>query len=136
VTSSVTSGIATRLAAKPTTETCWKNSIDSGASPSVAIHCARRPACAARQTRRPGDGDCGAAERGASPAASSSATAPKLSQKPGCSRAQGSSSVTATAATSITAGQRQTRPALRSSTAQASISSVRWAGTPKPASSA
>jgi hypothetical protein len=43
VITSVTSGIATRLARKPTSETCWKKTSVSGVRPSVAITCVRRP---------------------------------------------------------------------------------------------
>ena len=44
--------------------------------------------------------------------------------------------VTTTAAASSTSAQGQCQPALRSSTVTASISTVRWAGTPQPANKA
>ncbi len=43
VTTSVISGIATRLATKPTSEICWKKSSVSGARPKVATSCVRTP---------------------------------------------------------------------------------------------
>ena len=134
--SSVTSGIATRLAAKPTSDTCWKKTIDSGARPMVATACVRRPArrdCPAR-ARQPG----GAAARSACAGsdATSKPTATNDSQKPACSSAQGSKAVTATAAASSTAGIGQRSPLPRSSTTMAIIHTVRCAGTPQPASSA
>ena len=63
-------------------------------------------------------------------------TAANDSQKPGCSSAQGSSAVTATAATASTSSQGQRQPRLRKPTATASITTVRCAGTPQPASNA
>jgi hypothetical protein len=132
VTSSVTSGMATRLAAKPTSETCWKNTSVSGASPTVATAWVRRPAhtAAARRWRQsPAPGGSGAPSI-------SRPTAPKDSQNPGCSRAHGSASDTATAAASRTMGPGQRRPSVCTAATVASIHSVRWAGTPQPASSA
>ncbi|MNT33511.1 hypothetical protein D3C72_1694430 [compost metagenome] len=44
VTTSVTHGIATRLAANPTTETCPNNNRLNGESASVTTHCSRNNA--------------------------------------------------------------------------------------------
>ena len=131
VISSVTSGMATRLASTPTRLNCWKNTSDSGARPSVATAWARRWAASSPLAPRPG---AGAPAIGS--LAISSATAVNDNQKPGCSSAQGSTAVTTTAAASSTSAQGQRQPALRKATATASISTVRWAGTPQPASSA
>ena len=124
---SVTSGMASRLAAKPTSDTCWKNTRLSGARPMLATAWVCRPRRSAWRRPRPA---------GAGSATISSATAAKDSQKPGCSNAQGSNSVTITAAASSTSSAGQRSAALRSSATVASIHSVRCAGTPQPASSA
>ncbi len=58
------------------------------------------------------------------------------SQKPGCSSAQGSPSVTTTAAASSTRGQGQRRPSDCSSMTVASIQTVRCEGTPQPENTA
>jgi hypothetical protein len=67
---------------------------------------------------------------------SSISTARKDSQKPGCSRAQGSTATVPAAATAHSAQPGHGAPRLRSSTAPPSIQTVRCAGTPQPASSA
>ena len=102
----------------------------------VATSCVRRPprSVCSSWARRP-SGDV-ASPLLAGSEATSSATATKDSQKPGCSKAQGSPSVTTKAAASSTKCSGQRRPALRSSTTTAIIPTVRWAGTPQPASSA
>jgi len=66
----------------------------------------------------------------------STPTATKLSQKPGCSHAQGSVISTAPSTTSHCTGQGQWRAPARSHSPRASMSTVRWAGTPQPAASA
>jgi hypothetical protein len=135
VTSSVTSGIATRLATNPTIDTCWKNSKVSGASPTVAMACVRSALrIAARLRWRQPTGITTWVAAGSAP--NSSATATKDNQKPGCSSAQGSSIATASAAASSTSTEGQRQPRLRSSTTTAIIATVRCAGTPQPASRA
>ncbi len=129
-TTSVTSGIATRLAAKPTKDTCWKNSRLSGARPTLATTWVRSPARSrSRQPLR---------RRAPTPGSTtiSSATATNDSQKPGCSSAHGSASVTTTAAANSTSTAGQRRAPLRSSATVTSIHTVRCAGTPQPAISA
>ena len=118
VITSVTSGIATRLATKPTSDTCWKNTSVSGVSPRVATSCVRshgrrhaaapapRPRMPAAPRRR---------RRCTSSDDISRPTATNDNQKPGCNSAQGSPSVTTTAAASSTSGQGQRRRRLRSS---------------------
>ncbi len=63
-------------------------------------------------------------------------TAANDNQNPGCSNAQGSSSVTGTIAASATSEAGQFRPALRNAAVATSITTVRCAGTPHPASNA
>ena len=139
VTPSVTTGMATRLASRPTSETCWKKTSVSGVRPSVATTWVRSPARAAASSRANRLGRAVAA----SPSSTSMAgraivdasrrpTAAKESQKPGCVRAQGSSRVTTTAAARSTSGQGQRRPAPCSRQTAASIQIVRCAGTPQP----
>ena len=164
VTTSVTHGMASRLATKPTSEICWKMTSVSGASPSVASACARSrpldawqawrhsPTAAARtRGQAPCGGSAGSGIRSGPPSAAASSgrcgraalpeainspTATKDSQKPGCSSAQGSRAVTTAAAASSTSGAGQRRPAWASAAAVASIHTVRWAGTPQPANAA
>ena len=69
-------------------------------------------------------------------AAKSTPTATKLSQKPACINAQGSSSTTVAQAASQVMGQGQCSPAMRSKAIVASMQTVRWAGTPQPLNSA
>ena len=139
VTASVISGIATRLARNPTSDSCWKNTSVSGASPSVAITCVRSPcrALPARcrgQPRQPAAGgvDVTSRVRSAGSEAISRPTAANDSQKPGCSSAHGSTALTTTAAASSTSGHGQCSPSAPSSVTVASIHTVRWDGTPQP----
>ena len=141
VINKVTSGMATRLARNPTTDTCWKNSIDNGARPTVAMSCVRKPLRTVAHKRNAHGGSPPAAAGRMGPQATGSdaiskPTAMNDSQNPGCSSAHGSSAVTTTAAASSTAGTGQRRPRLRRPTTTASIHTVRCAGTPQPASSA
>jgi hypothetical protein len=115
-------GMASRLASSPTRESWAKQIRLSGARPTVAMACVRKTALSrARQpsVRSP-------------PVIISRPTAPKDSQKPGCSKAHGSTAVTTTAAASSTSGQGQRRPSDCRLATAASISTVRWAGTPQP----
>jgi len=140
---SVTTGIATRLAMKPTSDTCWKKTSVSGVRPSVAIACVRRPPRAAA-TNRAGQ----ARQPEAAPVAASGArvvaaddaiskpTAMNDSQKPGWVSTHGSNTVTTTAATRRTSAHGQRRPAACSSVTVASIQIVRCDGTPPPAKNA
>jgi len=144
VIASVTSGIATRLASSPTSETWWKKAMVSGASPTVATSWVRSMprtlahACPRRRRHRlaPASTRQVAATTWSASVAISSATATKDSQKPGCSSAQGSHSVTTAAVAHSTAGQGHWRPACASSVTAPSISTVRCAGTPQPANTA
>ena len=113
VTTSVTDGIATRLARKPTSETCWKKTSVSGVRPSVAIdlgaqiaraHARARvaPAAPARPRRRRWR-----RLRARGDDAISRPTAANDSQKPACVSAHGSRPVTTTAAASSTSGHGQ-----------------------------
>ena len=92
----MTHGIATPFASKPTAEICWNSSSVSGVKaqrddPLLAPH-AGEPAC-----------DAGAlAMSSSASAANRTPTATKLSQKPGCIRAQGSSATTTAQAQSQT----------------------------------
>ena len=130
VITSVTQGIATRLATSPTSDTCWNSSRLRGVSASVIVHCSRSSRHS--RARRPGRVSPG------SPAsvANSTPTATKLSQKPACVRAQGSSATTTAAVSSQPCGQGQRRPVRRSSATVASIQTVRCDGTPQPLNSA
>lgn len=116
------SGMASRLASNPTTDSCAKQIRLSGARPAVAMSWVR--SAARRWARQPA--------AGGRPAAISRPTAPNDSQKSGCSSAQGSTAVTMTAAASSTSGQGQRSPSVRSAATVASISTVRCAGTPQP----
>lgn len=127
VITSVTQGIATALAASPTSDTCWKNSSPSGASASVTTHCSRRNA-----SRRAAGPARAAASGRAKPVVKRMPTAAKLSQKPACISAHGSAATTTAAISSHTIGQGQRRPERRSSDAAASIQTVRCEGTPQP----
>ena len=138
VTTSVISGIATRLAGSPTSEICWKNSKVHGARPSVATHWLRSKALSDSRSHA-APGCCAGLVRIRAPGGSeaiSSATATKDSQKPGCSKAQGSASATTAATSASRRGIGQSRAPSRSSATVASISTVRCAGTPQPDSSA
>jgi hypothetical protein len=109
VTSSVISGIATRLATKPTSDICWKKTSVSGARPTVATACERRPPRMAwmqapmhRRTGRESRAVRMHRLRG-----HQQPTATNDSQKPGCSSAHGSITATTAAAASSTSGQGQ-----------------------------
>jgi len=130
VITSVTQGMAHRLASKPMTDTWPNNSKVSGARAMPTIHCSRamrtRVGFQPRAMPLPGLG-C---------AANSTPTATKLSQKPACSRLHGSISTTTVNTVSQTQGQGQLRAWLRSSTTTASMPMVRCAGMPQPLNSA
>jgi hypothetical protein len=130
VTTSVVHGMATTLAAKPTSDTCPNSSSVSGVIANVITHCSR----SMERNRAP------ALIPRALPAigsvANSTATATKLSQKPGCSSAHGSSARTTAQASSHTCGHGQRRPDRRKSATTASMHTVRCAGTPQPLKSA
>ena len=68
--------------------------------------------------------------------ANNTPTATKLSQKPACVNAQGSTATTTAQASSQTVGQGHCRPLRRSAATVASITIVRWAGTPQPLNTA
>ena len=141
VMSSVTTGIASRLASRPTNETCWKNTRLSGVRPRVATTCVRKPPRSTRTKRAiaPLNAELrGTAMPGACTGrdAINSATAPNDSQNPGCSRAQGSMSETTHAAASSTKVQGHANPNACKPVTAASIQTVRCAGTPQPESSA
>ncbi len=139
VTTSVTQGMASALASRPTTDT-WPNSSSvSGVSASVITHCSRNmaPTLASRRAARVSvEGSPAAAESAArwlpESVANSTPTATKLNQKPACSSAQGSRVTTTAQASSHTCGQGQRRPDRRSRPTVASIHTVRCAGTPQP----
>jgi hypothetical protein len=137
VITTVTNGMATRLATKPTSETCWKKTMLKGARPTVATACVCNPERTVRRSagHQPGSAvsPC-AADTGWEP--TSSATAAKDSQNPACSNAHGSMTLTTTAAASKTSGNGQCTPHERSSASVTSMHSVRCAGTPQPASRA
>jgi len=139
---SVTSGMAIRLASVPTIETCWKITSVSGVRPSVAMSWVRRPAriVVARRAGQPRQPAAAGtpARRGcvAGDDDISSATAMNDSQKPGCVNAQGSSSVTTAAAMSRTNDHGQRNPADCKTVTVASIQTVRWVGTLHPANTA
>ena len=133
VTSTVTSGTASMLASTPAMEN-WPNiSMARGVSASTTTHCWCRKARMACQTRARQWGAGGACS---SPVMNSMATATKLSQNPGCSSAQGSSSVTAMAAIAQIACQGHCLPPPRSKATTSSMHTVRCAGTPQPANQA
>ena len=127
VTTMVTQGMASRLASSPTNDTWPNNTSTNGVSAQVTSHCSRH----SPRAQRPG---CTPWARGSAPGppAYNTPTATKLSQKPACSKAQGSTATTAAPASSHTSGQGQRRPPRRSSKTTASISTVRCAGTPQP----
>ena len=126
VTTSVTHGIATRLATKPTSDTWPNSSRESGVSASVTTHCSRSNA----STRARPLG--GAPPTARVSVANSTATATKLSQKPAWYSAHGSTQTTAAQASSQTWGQGQRRPESCSRATVASMVTVRCAGTPQP----
>lgn len=130
VTTSVTQGIATALASRPTTDTCWKSNRLSGVSASVITHCSRKKASS--RADRPAASSAGRMK----PVANRMPTATKLSQKPACISAHGSTATTTAAISSQTWGHGQRRPVSRSSAAVASIHTVRCEGTPQPLKSA
>ena len=132
VTTSVTQGIATALASRPTSETCWNSSSVSGVSASVTTHCSRsmRAAGLRRQAGAP-------PRRRPASVANSTPTATKLSQKPGLHqrprvdrhhhRAGQQPDTRPGPAPAAEAQQRRRRPA---------SSTVRCDGTPQPLNSA
>ena len=83
VMTSVTTGIATRLAMKPTSDTCWKKTSVSGVRPSVAIDL--RAQAAARggdEPCRPGAPAGGGAGRRVAAQRSSPPTTPSAGRRP------------------------------------------------------
>ena len=130
VTTSVTHGIATALASRPTSDTCWNSSRLSGASASVMTHCSRKKP--SRRDEAPARGSPGTDAS----VANSTPTATKLSQKPACISAHGSSATTTAAVSSHTCGHGQRLPVSRSTATVASIHTVRCEGTPQPLKSA
>ncbi len=138
---SVTQGIASALASKPTTEACPNSNNVSGVSASVMTHCSRSPEASINASWRtrdaaPAPGSARSSRAGPGSAANSTPTATKLSQKPACSKAQGSIVTTTAQASSQTEGQGQRRPDSRNKPTVASIQTVRCAGTPQPLNSA
>ena len=130
VTTKVTQGMAARLASSPDSDS-WPNSIrPSGASASEMRHCSPHKASA----RAGSEGRSAPCMRAS--VASSTPTATKLSQKPACHRAQGSSTTTTASARHHTAGQGQRSPAPRNAATLASMQTVRCAGSPQPLNSA
>ena len=129
----VTSGTASILASSPISEICPNSSKDRGDKARNTTRCCLiKPA-------EPWRRRCHKLPAGACRAplvANSTATATKLSQKPACSSAQGSSASTTAAATASTACQGQCLPPLRSQATAASMQTVRCAGTPQPLKSA
>ena len=131
-------GIATRFASKPTSDTCWKKTSVSGARPSVATTCVRRPRARRRQraggpARRPGAASPARARprrrgRRRHQQADRDEREPeaRLHQRPGIERGDDDRG-----------GEQHQRPgpaqagALQQATA-ASIQTVRCAGTPQP----
>ena len=135
VTTNVTHGIASALASKPTRETCWNSNKVSGVSASVMVHCSRK--CRARLAPRRAARVAAVPLWGSSaPVANSTPTATKLSQKPACIKAHGSTAITTAQALNQCAGHGQRRPVRRSKATVASIHTVRWEGTPQPLNSA
>ena len=130
VTIKVTQGIATRLASKPTMETCPNSSKPSGASASEISHCSRQSAASFDKNRFVAL----LSSVGAAPAsvASSTPTATKLSQKPACHSAHGSATTTTASASSQTHGHGQRTPHHCSRATTASMHTVRCAGSPQP----
>ncbi len=96
----------------------------------MTTHCSRSKARNRPQT------PCGTALSAPESVANSTATATKLSQKPGCHSAQGSGTTTTAQVSSHTSGHGQRRPLRRKSATAASMDTVRCAGTPQPLNSA
>ncbi len=137
VTTSVTQGMASALAASPTSDT-WPNSSSvNGASATVITHCSRSALPAWASSRRSGWLPAGL---GATPAPGSAAnkmpTATKLSQKPACNSAHGSSATTTAQASNQTCVHGQRSANSRSRLTVASMQMVRCEGTPQPLNTA
>ena len=130
VTTTVTHGIASRLASSPTTEACPNSSSVSGVSARVTTHCSRSKAFNRPLT------PVAPAPAAPESVAKSTPTATKLSQKPACSQAHGSNASTSAQASSHVSHHGQRTPTSRSAASVASISTVRCAGTPQPLNSA
>jgi hypothetical protein len=131
VTTNVTQGMASKLASKPTKETCPKNNNPSGAKATVTMSCSRSNAPARLNTTLAQTG-CFSPGSHAWPVAIKIPTATKLSQKPGCNMAQGSHVSTTAPAKAQTKCPGQSRADSLSSTTTANIHIVRCAGTPQP----
>src|SRR6185295_4308704 len=108
-----------------TIETCWKIASSGGISASVTAICTRVQLVS--QCSRP-----------MRPTVTYmiTATAPKESQNPGASTAQGSTRITTKSATHSTADADSITPSHKAAATTANMYTVRWAGTAKPASSA
>src|SRR5690606_28780160 len=121
----VNTGIASALASRPTAEKVPKIATVTGSSAMLTSHWTR----AAVRSGAPG-------ARRAPASITIAATARKDSQKPALSAASGSNNSTAhNAAATLHAGVAQ-RPHSRDTRNAASITTVRWAGTENPDSSA
>lgn len=137
VVTKLTTGIASALATADTTETCWNSSKVNGSRPNVTASWTRAA------PRRPRQARTGQAGRRPSSRASAAtiraarkmtATAPNDSQPPADMTAHGSTSATKAAAQHSDRLTGTLRSASRATATVASISSVRCAGTPIPAS--
>jgi hypothetical protein len=120
----LTTGIASALARGDISDTCWNSASMGGSRPSVTAHWVR--ADAASQCPGPSRWQ---------PTKSSRATAPKESQNPGETTAQGSMVSTIASAQASTVLALPGRPSQSPSAPTLSMYRVRCAGTWKPASS-
>ena len=121
VTTAETTGIATALASGPTTDTCANRNSAAGARPSVIAHCTCN--------------HCFVMVWFSFATKNMRATAPKDSQKPGASTAQGSKASTTPSASASTRSGAAMRPDHKASATMVTIQNVRCAGTAKPATS-
>ena len=130
---SVTSGMASRFATKPTSDTCWKKTMLNGARPMLATTWVRKPARSAATSRARAAPRFGAGPR---PAPSPSTDPPQRTT----ARSRAASAPRVEQRHHHRRGQQHQRCGQRTPAAQhatvASIHSVRCAGTPQPASSA
>ena len=117
VTRSVTQGIASALASKPTTENWLNNSKLMGVSARVMTHCSRnmptnRPVALRHQGRcnAASSRACAAPSDASGLAANKMPTATNDNQKPACNKAQGSKATTTAMASNQTCGQAHWRP--------------------------
>ncbi len=136
VTRALTQGMATRLASMPTQDSCPKNNKPKGASAKEMSHCSRHKPHARTSKARTAPVGCAFARTTPVPVSINTPTATKLSQKPACNMAQGSSTKTTTPAAAHTSAAGQWRACQRKSVTTPSIQTVRCAGTPQPLNSA